>query len=774
MSKMQRKKGPPSAIKTDMPQHSRIAVALGDPASASDSDHTSSPRPMSLRNMKKLSLTLPSAQSSSLSLGLQSEPQSANSTAQPELPGPRPRRPSVISLPPPTANPTVVSFLQRNREQEGDPAVPYADGPIQIIPGIWLGSEDNARDWTGLIERGIKSILNVAKEVASPFEPAKPHSLRVAVSTPNLNKTLDSTATYHPPHPATGRPGLHYLKLPWSHGQRDLVADGFPVAMRFTDEALQRGDGVLIHCQCGISRSATLTIAIVMRAAAERSSFVPSEIWALKGMQPAYDYVKEKSAWIGPNMSLIYQLLDYERKLKGQDANSPSSDRSSMIADEEAEWSRRRQMMEDEDEDDHESRLVMQEAQALDKAMEDRVVARKNSASSMSSHGSSFSGVGMGPAWRSRYSRKRTGSVASNTTNGSLISEDLVEEEEEQELLGVGGGFESDSPDSDMVGNEKENVDNLESSTSTSSSTNNPHKDIQDVISPPRSSSLSSFTPRTARPKLPPFTPKLNSQAQPPPSAPVWKTSFGNSVSIPPPSTAFRSSFDLSTPKANKRRPTPLGTLAPIPPSPIAIIVEGDSSNEASETESSYAVPLSPKNKPSKVPRPTSVVSSSSSILSASSRRSSASASSIQYTSPFAAPPRMRTESRKPAPPPLHLRHSVMQKVKAQSQASQSGSFASKPGKRTVPSSQVSTPSQTLFVFPPSPTLTTRTPSTMTLTSATPRDLNVPFPSFLATPRVSTFRNHQGKTRSFIGLSAPPTPTTGFSRVDVRGYVALK
>ncbi|KAJ3870092.1 hypothetical protein EV359DRAFT_28410 [Lentinula novae-zelandiae] len=724
---MQRKKGPPSAIKTDMPQHSHIAVALGDPTSASDSDHTSSPRPMSLRNMKKLSLTLPSAQSSSLSLGLQSEPQSANSTAQPELPGLRPRRPSVISLPPPTTNPTVVSFLQRNREQEGDPAVPYADGPIQIIPGIWLGSEDNARDWTGLIERGIKSILNVAKEVASPFEPAKPHSLRVAVSTPNLNKTLDSTATYHPPHPATGRPGLHYLKLPWSHGQRDLVADGFPVAMRFTDEALQRGDGVLIHCQCGISRSATLTIAVVMRAAAERSSFVPSEIWALKGMQPAYDYVKEKSAWIGPNMSLIYQLLDYERKLKGQDANSPSSDRSSMIADEEAEWSRRRQMMEDEYEDDHESRLVMQEAQALDKAMEDRVVARKNSASSMSSHGSSFSGVGMGPAWRSRYSRKRTGSVASNTTNGSLISEDLVEEEEEQELLGVGGGFESDSPDSDMVGNEKDQVDNLESSTSTPSSTNNPHQDIQDVISPPRSSSLSSFTPRTARPKLQSFTLKLNSQAQPPPSAPVWKTSFGNSVSIPPPSTAFRSSFDLPTPKANKKRPTPLGTLAPIPPSPIAIIVEGDTS----------------------------------------SRRSSASASSIQYTSPFAAPPRMRTESRKPAPPPLHLRHSVMQKAKAQSQALQ-------PGKRTVPSSQVSTPSQTLFVFPPSPTLTTRTPSTMTLTSATPRDLNVPFPSFLATPRVSTFRNHQGKTRSFIGLSAPPTPTTGFSRVDVRGYVALK
>lgn len=42
-----------------------------------------------------------------------------------------------------------------------------------------------------------------------------------------------------------------------------------------------------------------------MRAAAERSPSVPSEIWALKGMQPAYDFVKEKSKWVGPNMSYV-------------------------------------------------------------------------------------------------------------------------------------------------------------------------------------------------------------------------------------------------------------------------------------------------------------------------------------------------------------------------------------------------------------------------------------------------------------------------------------
>ncbi|KAF9068030.1 hypothetical protein BDP27DRAFT_1422267 [Rhodocollybia butyracea] len=755
MSKMQRK-GPPSAIKTDIPQVARIAIAFGDPASASDSDLASSPRPRSLRNMKRLSLTLPSAQSSSLSLSIQSEPESASSV-QPEQPGPRPRRPSVISLPP---NPTAVSLLQRNKEQEGDPTVPYVDGPIQIIPGIWLGSEDNARDWTGLIERGIKSILNVAKEVASPLEPVNSsQTLKSVVSTPNLSNSLESVSTYHPPHPASGRPGLHYLKLQWSHGQRDLVTDGFPAAMKFTDEALQRGDGVLIHCQCGISRSATLTIAIVMRAAAERSPSVPSEIWALKGMQPAYDYVKEKSKWIGPNMSLIYQLLEYERKLKGSDANSPSSDHSSLIADEEAEWSRQRQMME-EAENEHESRLVMQEAQALDKAMEDRIVARKNSASSVTSSHGSFSGVGMGPAWRSRYSRKRAGSVASNTTNGSMISEDLVEEEEEEELLGIGGGFESDSQDPEKV-HQEDHVD-PNSSTSSSSSTGNSPANAHSTVAVP--TLPTSATPKTARPRPPPFTAKSNSQSLPPPSAPVWKTSFGSSATLPPPATAFRSTFDLTTPKANKRRPAPLGALAAVPPSPIAIIVEGDSSSEASETESMHVTPIAPKPKSSEVTRisrPSSVASSSSSI------------SSQSLTSPSSPrPPRMRTESRKPAPPPLHLRHSVVQRAKEQTSTSQGGNAMLKPGKH---SSQVSTPSQTLFVFPPSPTLTTRTPSTMTLTSAaTPRDQSIPFPTYLATPRVSTFRNLQGKTRSFIGLGAPPTPTTGYSRVDARGYVGLE
>lgn len=193
--------------------------------------------------MKKLSLTLPSAQSSATSLGLSAE-SAFSGASQPPLSAVDKRRLSIISLP----NPSIVPLLTRKGEDGGDsPAVPYADGPIQILPGIWLGSEDNARDWKGLIERGIRSILNVAKEVTGVLDTI-PSSLRTSMSVPDLHDpSTGSDPTFFPAHVASARPSLYYLKLPWSHGQTDLVREGFPAAMAFVDKAIERGTGVLIQ-----------------------------------------------------------------------------------------------------------------------------------------------------------------------------------------------------------------------------------------------------------------------------------------------------------------------------------------------------------------------------------------------------------------------------------------------------------------------------------------------------------------------------------------------
>ncbi|KAJ8702831.1 tyrosine/serine/threonine protein phosphatase [Pleurotus ostreatus] len=843
------RKRPPSTLRIDTPaQNPHIAHVVQDSltsASATDSaasDYFSSPfNSMSRSSRNKLSLTLSSARSStnSLTLDRSDEPPP---TADPVNRPIRPRRPSVISLPPPT-NPT--SLLQRREEEEGSPGsptAPYRDGPIQIIPNIWLGSEDNARDWKTLHTLGIKCILNVAKEISSPFESVAsgaPRPLRPVASTPNLGHKDETKGTYYPPHVPSGRPGIHYLKLQWSHGQQNLVEEGFPAAMLFCDAALERGEGVLIHCQCGISRSATMVIALVMRAAAENSPLVPPEIWELKGMQGAYSFVKEKSKWVGPNMSLIYQLIEYERKLKGN-LSPASSERSSAIAEEEEEWGRRRKLLDEAEEggkgaseEQQESKAVLAEAQALDRAMEERIIARRSSASSLASNSSlnGFgNGVGMGQAWRSRYAttRKRTGSIASNHTNYSILSEELVEEDEEQALLGVGGGFDDDRPRLSIASSTDS------SNTSATSATSSADHSPDDESNPPaRKPSMDDvFTPSTARP--------LSSRPAfplPPPSAPVWKTSFGSST-YGVPQTSTRATFDLpvdpftsqdlsqamsTTPKATKptkmrRRPVPLGLniLPPVPSSPITIVADESDSGAESSARASQ--------------------SSSVDALSEASTSVPRGQPSTQTSLPIV-PLRVRTQSRKPLPPPLHLRNATPPKTictarpmeslrqshhrnssLSLSSTSSSSSFSSHssgathsrhpssssiqdmlsrphmqprgasqpiqphtPRRPTLPRSQSSlnTPSQTLFVFPPSPTLNARTPSTMTLTMSGPTNPDphpdlataVPFPT-LSTPRVETFKGKHGRTRSFIGLGAPPTPTTACSRVDAKGWVA--
>lgn len=259
---MPRKRGPPTPLRIDTPTHSHsphISLGMGDNSASTLSSATSESdvdpfsalpapllKPRSLRNMKKLSLNLPSAQSSAHSFH---EPQSAVSVVHPDplFQNDRKRCPSINSLPTTSRAASAATLLHR-REEEGSPTVPYLDGPLQIIPGVWLGSEDNARDWKGLIERGIRSVLNVAKEVSAPLDgTASTQSLHSFVFTPGFKSSCDQDPTYCAPHPASGRPGMHYLKLQWSHGQQDLVKDGFKAAMAFTDTALERGEGVLVQ-----------------------------------------------------------------------------------------------------------------------------------------------------------------------------------------------------------------------------------------------------------------------------------------------------------------------------------------------------------------------------------------------------------------------------------------------------------------------------------------------------------------------------------------------
>ena len=172
-----------------------------------------------------------------------------------------------LTLALPSSPPPTVSLFLRRDEDGPELSVPYADGPIQVIPGLWIGSEDNARDWNALLARGIRSILNVAKEVSSPFD-AFPSTTSSQNSNPAVH---DAQSTYYPPHLPTGRPPMHYLKLQWSHGQKDLVNDGFQAGMAFADAAKARGDGVIVQ---SVSFSLT-SPALIFVIAVSAASLVP-------------------------------------------------------------------------------------------------------------------------------------------------------------------------------------------------------------------------------------------------------------------------------------------------------------------------------------------------------------------------------------------------------------------------------------------------------------------------------------------------------------------
>jgi tyrosine-protein phosphatase MSG5 len=246
---------PPSLRINTPAQNPDISLVLSEntttsslSSSNSDSESASSPSPVhsqpqkkkSMRNAKKLTLSLPSANSnqSSNSLPVASDGESNHNPDARSDPAPSPPQPKRQ-----TSNASMTNSLasRMHRKDENDSSTsPYADGPVEILPGIWLGNEDNAVDWKALSSRGIRSILNVAREVISPFD-----SDAAERTTHLVSDDEKSTGTYYPPRGP--RPAMNYLKLPWSHGQPELVKDGFVSAMAFVDSARQRGEGVLIQ-----------------------------------------------------------------------------------------------------------------------------------------------------------------------------------------------------------------------------------------------------------------------------------------------------------------------------------------------------------------------------------------------------------------------------------------------------------------------------------------------------------------------------------------------
>ncbi|XP_078001222.1 dual specificity protein phosphatase 10-like [Glandiceps talaboti] len=141
--------------------------------------------------------------------------------------------------------------------------------PSSILPFLYLGADKDASDMDLLERLQIKYVLNVTSHIPLYFE---------------------DTAS------------IKYKRLPASDNCQQNLTQYFEEASEFIDEARHNGSNILVHCHAGVSRSATLCIAYIMKH-------------TNMTMTDAYQYVKHKRPIISPNLNFMGQLVEFEDAL---------------------------------------------------------------------------------------------------------------------------------------------------------------------------------------------------------------------------------------------------------------------------------------------------------------------------------------------------------------------------------------------------------------------------------------------------------------------------
>nr|XP_012303061.1 dual specificity protein phosphatase 16 [Aotus nancymaae] len=152
------------------------------------------------------------------------------------------------------------------------PCLPVANiGPTRILPNLYLGCQRDVLNKELMQQNGIGYVLNASNTCPKPDFIPESHFLRVPVNDSFCEKIL-----------------------PWLDESVDFI-----------EKAKASNGCVLVHCLAGISRSATIAIAYIMK----RMDM---------SLDEAYRFVKEKRPTISPNFNFLGQLLDYEKKIKNQ------------------------------------------------------------------------------------------------------------------------------------------------------------------------------------------------------------------------------------------------------------------------------------------------------------------------------------------------------------------------------------------------------------------------------------------------------------------------
>jgi len=144
-------------------------------------------------------------------------------------------------------------------------------GPSQILPFLYLGSQEDALSTKVMQDNHITHVINVSTTgQKAPF--------------------LD------------GKDDEHFLRIPVIDCLNAQLLPYFDQAYSFIEKARQDNGRVFIHCLAGISRSPALAMAYIMRH-------------LNLSADDAYRYIKARRSYISPNFNFLGQLYEYERSL---------------------------------------------------------------------------------------------------------------------------------------------------------------------------------------------------------------------------------------------------------------------------------------------------------------------------------------------------------------------------------------------------------------------------------------------------------------------------
>ncbi|KAM4819548.1 dual specificity protein phosphatase 1 [Thomomys bottae] len=140
-------------------------------------------------------------------------------------------------------------------------------GPVEILPFLYLGSAYHASRKDMLDALGITALINVSANCPNHFE-----------------------AHYQ------------YKSIPVEDSHKADISIWFNEAIDFIDSIKNAGGRVFVHCQAGISRSATICLAYLMRTNRVK-------------LDEAFEFVKQRRSVISPNFSFMGQLLQFESQV---------------------------------------------------------------------------------------------------------------------------------------------------------------------------------------------------------------------------------------------------------------------------------------------------------------------------------------------------------------------------------------------------------------------------------------------------------------------------